>query len=256
MTWLKLSDDFDLELGQVGLSAEAFRLHVQGLLWVMRKETGGALSRRAVTRLSDADDFEAAADELASHGFWRAAPDGWVIVHGMGDQPTPEQIAAQRANTTARQAKYRQARMGKPNPPDGGEPARNAVTNGVTNGVSTCVTSGRVGTGRDGSGFQASLEAKTKRTREETTEPEDAIGCAAAGCDGWGPVVPGSRFCADHSDDVSAGELPLGSPLVAVPDLPVGDRACCPLCGGPISEQRDAAGLECLSCHESARGAS
>lgn len=212
MTWLKLSDDFDLELGQVGLSAEGFRLHVQGLLYVMRKETGGTLTHREVLRyVSDADEPLAAVAELVGHGFWRATETGWAIVHGMTDQPTPEQIAAQRANTAERQARLRAKRMGVQT---GADDRSNGVTNGVSNGVTRRVTSGRDGTGRDGAGLSTEPRSENQ-AHEHTHEPaREALVCSVESC-GW-PVVSGSLTCVDHSgadldwspDDAESEELP------------------------------------------------
>lgn len=113
MTWLKIGDEFVDDCAAAGLSDGAFRLHVEGLSWVMRRETGGALSARDVRRISDSADPESALRELLDCGFWSATEDGgYVINHHMKLQPEPDEIALTRKKSAERQRKSRRRRLG------------------------------------------------------------------------------------------------------------------------------------------------
>lgn len=135
MTWLKLSDDFGDQCAD--LSSDAFRTHVEGLLWTMRRETGGRLSVRDVSRFSEVDDPDAAVRELLAAGFWREAAGGYEVVHHIEHQPEPDVIARRRQATAERVRRHRRKRAGLD-----AEPVGNGVTERVT----------RDGTGRDGTG--------------------------------------------------------------------------------------------------------
>lgn len=188
MTWLKTSDDFPMECAQVRLSDAAFRTHVEGLSWVMAKETGGYVSARALKRFAETENWDAAVDELVAVGFWRRVDGGWQIVHHMEHQPTPEQLTAQRANNAAKQARHRARRMGQSTLP---EEARNPATNPVT----PRVTSGRDGTGRDW-GTTSQTSAKTKGHSSAHSSNGSQEKCAT-GC-GWPVKAAGAQFCVDH----------------------------------------------------------
>jgi hypothetical protein len=89
MTWTKQSDDFGDQCAHAGLSDAAFRLHIEGLLWTLRRETGGLISRRDLARLSDVANPASALAELLAVGFWLVHGDGWRIDHHMAHQPEP-----------------------------------------------------------------------------------------------------------------------------------------------------------------------
>jgi hypothetical protein len=106
MTWLKLPDDFADDLAD--LSDTAFRVHVEGLLWAMRRLNGGALTDRDVRRGVEAKgDVPAALRELAVARTWAETLDGWQIVHCMDQQRTPDQVQADRQAAADRQARRR-----------------------------------------------------------------------------------------------------------------------------------------------------
>lgn len=108
VTWTKLSDDFGDECA--ALSDAAFRTHVEGLLWVMRRETGGALTPRDVRRFAETTNPLDAIAELVGADLWRETTTGWHIVHGMNHQPTPEEVQARKAQAAARSKAYRARR--------------------------------------------------------------------------------------------------------------------------------------------------
>lgn len=109
MTWVKLDDSFTDDADEVRLSHPAFRLHVEGLVWVMRRETGGLIRghelRRAVT-LTEAE-MSLALPELMDVGWWKPHEDGWLLVHNLDQQRTPEQIACDRKAAAKRKADQR-----------------------------------------------------------------------------------------------------------------------------------------------------
>ena len=108
MVWLKLSDDFPD--GTIRLSDSAFRTHIEGLCWAMRRETGGHLVRRDLRRFAETESPEEAASELVRLGHWVERSDGWQIVHHMEHQIEPDVIRKRRENDAERQRRYRRSR--------------------------------------------------------------------------------------------------------------------------------------------------
>jgi hypothetical protein len=120
MTWTKLSETFADECESAGLSADAFRLHVEALCWTMRRVSGGRLTGRDVRRLSSADRTATAVAELLAVGFWVAVgEDGYVIRHHMQHQPEPDLIRKRRDATAERVRRYRRRQAGLPSTADG-----------------------------------------------------------------------------------------------------------------------------------------
>lgn len=151
MTWLKLSDDFGDECARADLSDAAMRTHVEGLLWCMRRETGGALTKRDVRRFAETADPDAAVTELVNSGFWIREGDGYRVVQHMEHQPEPDVIDRRRSLTADRVRKHRRKRAG----------LEAEASNGVTERVT------RVGSGRDGEP-KPSATRRTKGTPETT----------------------------------------------------------------------------------------
>jgi hypothetical protein len=140
MTWLKVSDDFGIDCAEAGLSDAAFRTHVEGLLWSMRRLTGGCLTPTALRHGVETTDPDAAVAELVEAGFWERHGAGYRIVHGMDVQRTPEQVRADRDATAERQRRWYQRHVGESDvESDVSEPngVSNGVSNGVTNGAQT-----------------------------------------------------------------------------------------------------------------------
>ena len=100
MTWTKLSDDFADQC--CGLSDAAFRTHVEALIWVMRRESGGYLAARDVKRLAESPHTEMAVAELVACGWWSIENQGYRINHHMEHQPEPDLIAKRRELTADR----------------------------------------------------------------------------------------------------------------------------------------------------------
>jgi hypothetical protein len=111
VTWLKLSDTFSNETARARLSDAAFRAHVNGLNYVMWRESGGYLDALDIRRCLDVEDQQAAVDELVAAGFWKPEDDGgYRIIHAMDDQRTPGEVAAARERTAARVRAHRARR--------------------------------------------------------------------------------------------------------------------------------------------------
>ncbi len=112
MTWLKLSDDFSDQCARAGLSDAGYRMHVEGLGWCMRRETGGHLSERDVLRCAETGDPADAVRELLGCGFWTREGSGYRVLHHMDLQDDPELIAQRRKNATQRMREYRRRQAG------------------------------------------------------------------------------------------------------------------------------------------------
>jgi hypothetical protein len=139
MVWLKLTDDFDDQCFRKGIVGDVAWTHVQGLLYCMRRETGGWIDDRAVTKTIDSPDAEAHIIALCDVKFWVREEGGFQIVHGMKDQPEPEVIDKRRAMTQERVRRHRLKLAGL-------EDSGNGVTECVTKSATRRVT--RDGTGR------------------------------------------------------------------------------------------------------------
>jgi hypothetical protein len=85
MTWTKLGDEFTDECWR--LTDEAFRLHVEGLVWSNAKHLDGRLAKDEMSRWAHHPD---AAEELVSLGFWEDGGDHYQIYAHQGWQRTAE----------------------------------------------------------------------------------------------------------------------------------------------------------------------
>jgi hypothetical protein len=116
VTWLKLPDDFADDCARMKLSDAAFRTHIEGLLWTMRRETGGFLDDRDIARAIETVNPTAAIAELTAVGFWQPLGTGGLrIVHAMQHQPEPDLIAKRREASQERVRKYRRKQAGLTN---------------------------------------------------------------------------------------------------------------------------------------------
>lgn len=168
MTWTKLSDDFGDDCSD--LSDAAFRTHVEGLIWSMRRETGGYIASKDVKRFAESPHADASVAELVSEGWWSIERQGYRIHHHMEHQPEPEIIAKRRELTADRQKKHRMKKAGITPPDDESNALRNSVTGRVT----------RDGSGRDGTG--TSTTSKPQQQRESSGAGTSCSWCASSGC--------------------------------------------------------------------------
>jgi hypothetical protein len=112
MTWVKLGDDFADDCARVELTDAAFRVHVEALVWTMRRVTGGKIERRDIDRFAETDAPMAAVKELLDVGFWQKTPAGYLVVHAMADQLEPKVIKHRRGLAADRQRRKRMHEAG------------------------------------------------------------------------------------------------------------------------------------------------
>ena len=112
MTWTKLSDDFGDDCVRAGLSDAAFRTHVEGLIWAMRRETGGFLDDLDIRRAIETENPAAAIAELLAVGFWERDRRGYRIGHHIDHQVEPDVIAHRRKLATERKRRQRRKQAG------------------------------------------------------------------------------------------------------------------------------------------------
>jgi hypothetical protein len=118
--WVKLCDTFADDPRFEDVGAEGFAVHVAALCYCNRQLTDGRLTLLAARRLWPVEDAEQVIAGLLDAGLWkRIDVDTFELVDYFPDQPSREQVMAERAANKARQARHRKA--------------RNAVTNAVTN---------------------------------------------------------------------------------------------------------------------------
>ena len=191
MTWTKISDDFSEQCAD--LSDAAFRTHVEGLIWSMKRESGGMITKRDVDRLAESEHAHEAVAELVERRFWTQLDNGYQIEHHMEHQPEPDVIAARRDLDAERQRRARRKKAGLDS-----TPSRRDVTRDVTRDEMRDHPRdpGRVGSGRDRKPT-TSLEEKTwALTSEEQDEYE-------AHTTSW---TPGART---ETDDIDTAALDL-----------------------------------------------
>lgn len=109
--WLKLGDEFPVQ--SRSLSNGAFRTHVEGLSWVMLKETGGVVDKVAIKRFAESPTYETDIGELLAAGFWSDEGDHYRIRRHMEWQIEPEVLEQRRSDTAARQRRYREKALEK-----------------------------------------------------------------------------------------------------------------------------------------------
>lgn len=77
MSWTKLGDEFSDEAQD--LSSDAFRTHVEALLWSNRRLLDLVIPKRDLKRFAESPDPGAAAEELVAAGWWQDAVDSWYV---------------------------------------------------------------------------------------------------------------------------------------------------------------------------------
>lgn len=132
MTWTKLGDEFADQCWR--LTAPAFRLHVEGLVWSNAKHLDGRLAKDEMHRWSHDPE---AAEELVNLGFWEDHGGHYQIYAHQGWQMTAAQWLHQSSVNSANGRK-------------GGRPRKPKATT-KTDSFSDS-KSERDGTGRDGPG--------------------------------------------------------------------------------------------------------
>jgi len=172
MTWTKISDDFAEQCAD--LSDAAFRTHVEGLIWAMKRESGGMMTKRDVERLAESEHAHEAVAELVERRFWTQLDNGYRIEHHMEHQPEPDVIAARRTIDAERQRRARRKKAGLDS-----APSRRDVTRDTTRDHPR--DPGRVGSGRNGKPNTSLEEKNPALTSEEQDEYEARMTSWASG---------------------------------------------------------------------------
>ena len=210
MTWTKLSDDFGDQCAD--LSDAAFRTHVEGLLWTMRRETDGAISKRDISRFAESALPDDAVVELVARGFWTECDNGYLIEHHIEHQPDSETLTARRNADALRQSRKRRKAAGLD--VSDHESRRDTPRDSERDSCSDTPSDdtrdpGRVGTERDGTGLEGKQEGfavevtanvSTVEPVSKPVLPTDKPTCSEPGCE-----IDGSVFslvngkCRRHS---------------------------------------------------------
>jgi hypothetical protein len=162
MTWLKVGEEFTLEMAKADISDAAFRLHVEGLAYAMDRENDGRFSEREVRRFAECKDAVAAVQELTDAGFWQRVGAGELqIVHHMEEQPSSAYLTDKRQNEATRQRRKREldALIAS------GHTAEEAEAEMVRRGIPLPKQSKR-------SQGMSRRDSRSDTTRDETRDPE------------------------------------------------------------------------------------
>jgi hypothetical protein len=92
MAWTKLGDEFGDQCWE--LPDDAWRLHVEGLIWSNGKHTDGRLLKSEMRRWAKHPE---AAEELVARGWWEDSGDHYQVIHHQGVQRTAARWRAQSA---------------------------------------------------------------------------------------------------------------------------------------------------------------
>lgn len=168
MTWTKLSDDFSDDCWE--LSDEAFRLHVEGLLWSARKLLDLVLAKDEMHRWAKHPE---AVSELVERGYWRDEGDGRyrIVHHACYQRSRAQEMRRQEANRANAHERWR-PRASKPQSKPQCDSHNDWQSESDSQSDSQCEMDG---TGRDGPGTEG--DQLTKRDDEISEPPEvDADG--------------------------------------------------------------------------------
>lgn len=92
MTWVRLDDQFADHPKVVGLSANAFRLHVTAICYAARQETDGVIPRGAAFVLAARRYLI----ELTGAGLWEDHPSGFLIHDYLEYNPSADEVRSKR----------------------------------------------------------------------------------------------------------------------------------------------------------------
>lgn len=111
MTWTKLGDEFADETSD--LSSDAFRLHVEALIWSNKKLADLIVPKRKLPRLTAVDHPYDTAEELIVSGWWQDVGDSYYIGCRFADwQVERSVIEHQRSQAVERTRRHRMRRAG------------------------------------------------------------------------------------------------------------------------------------------------
>lgn len=110
MTWLKIDDRFAEHPKVIGLSAQAFRLHVAALCRCAAHLTDGRVTERDVrvlTPVCGLTTWKRYVNECVSAGLWTVEAHGWSINDYLDYNPSSVKVREQRERHARNQSRYR-----------------------------------------------------------------------------------------------------------------------------------------------------
>lgn len=123
MTWVRIDDQFADHPKVVGLSSDAFRLHVSAMCYCSAQLTDGRVTALLTRRLTwFVTDTESVTNELVTAGLWEKDGDDYMIHDYLEYNPSADEVRQQRKANADRQAKHRNSK-------------RNTNRNGVSNAL-------------------------------------------------------------------------------------------------------------------------
>lgn len=136
MVWFKVDDKLWGSSEWLATSSPARALYCTAGSWCGDQLTNGEIPRHVLQILGGRPKDAA---ELVARGYWRATETGWEFVGWLADQPSKEQVLAEREAGRQRQARAREAARQKREAEDR---LRHefALSNGGSNGVTSPVT--------------------------------------------------------------------------------------------------------------------
>jgi hypothetical protein len=107
MAWIKIDDSFPDHPKVVGLSDEAFRVHISGLCYCGKYLTDGKVPMQIASRFANGSMLTLA--ELSLAGLWLedVENNGFIIHDYLAHQTSKSQVEVKRASLRERQKRYR-----------------------------------------------------------------------------------------------------------------------------------------------------
>lgn len=110
MPWVKLDDQFPDHTKVIGLSDQAFRLHVTALCYCSAQLTDGRVTPLLTRRLTwFVTDSNAVTNELVTAGLWERDGEDYIIHDYLEYNPSAEQVKNARKANASRQKRHRNA---------------------------------------------------------------------------------------------------------------------------------------------------
>lgn len=108
MAWVRLDDQFPDHPKVLGLSDQAFRLHVTALCYCSAQLTDGRVTALLTRRLTwFVTDSNAVTNELVTAGLWERDGDDFIIHDYLEYNPSAEQVKSARKANADRQKRHR-----------------------------------------------------------------------------------------------------------------------------------------------------
>lgn len=138
MTWFRVDDKLHSHKKRMRAGMAAMGLWATAGSWCSDQLTDGFIPDYVCATFDP--DWELLAERLVKAGFWEPAEQdgdkGWQFHQWLEQQPSREQVLAQRTATAKRQQDFRERAKQKRNT------GRNGVTNGVSHGGGNSVSNG------------------------------------------------------------------------------------------------------------------